>query len=68
MLWPNVEKKIFFRRKVENNAVKLKKKENASSQKWKKNTFFILVGTEQKDKSEQDNSTIKPTHKADENR
>jgi hypothetical protein len=26
------------------------------------------VGTEQKDKSEQNNSTIKPTHKADENR
>ena len=35
---------------------------------WKKNTFFIHVGTKQKDKSEQNNNTIEPTHKADENR
>jgi hypothetical protein len=46
----------------------MKKKENASGQMWKKNTFFIHVGTEQKDKSEQNNNTIEPTHKADENR
>ena len=61
-------KKKKFRRKVDNVAVKKKKKENASGQMWKKNTFFIHVGTKQKDKSEQNNNTIEPTHKADENR
>ncbi len=43
-------------------------KKNASSQKWKKNTIFIHVGTRQKDKSEKDNNKINSTHKADENR
>lgn len=61
-------KKNFFEAESWQCCGQNEKKENASGQMWKKNTFFIHVGTEQKDKSEQNNNTIEPTHKADENR